>query len=54
MRARNALVRPLRRETVTPDGIRMLPFPEHARTEREILYGIDDRHLDLRVLVPGR
>ncbi|MER5541071.1 DUF2867 domain-containing protein [Streptomyces sp. NPDC002586] len=28
-----------------------VPFPELTRTEREVVYGVDDRHLDFRASV---
>lgn len=51
MRTRNRLARPLGLKTPAHGTERTLPFPELARTEREILYGIDDRHLDFRVVL---
>jgi hypothetical protein len=50
MAVRNAVVRPLRLKTGPPDGTRSL-LPELARTEQEILYGLDDRHLDFRAVL---
>lgn len=51
MLPRNSLARPLRLKTPARDAHRTPPFHELARTEKEILYGIDDRHLDFRLVL---
>jgi hypothetical protein len=51
MALRNALARSLGLKAARRGTERTLPFPELARTANEILFGIDDLHLDFRVVL---
>jgi Protein of unknown function (DUF2867) len=48
---RNVLARSLGLKAAPRGTERTLPFPELARTANEILFGVDDRHLDFRAVL---